>query len=437
MSNPWAPTLELKVQNPGLAVPPGVHLNCYGPFMAPEGAKSLRTFLPQVDMSIVHHMIMFGGKGEGVSRSQRPGNSHLCFRGNIVYAWARTGQSTPLGLDFKDTPVEGDGFAVGPGTRYEWVALQVHYQQLHPSTRVDTSGVLLGFSPRPPMRPLEVQLMASWRLRIPPRSKIDECVACRVTGGGTAVAWRNHAHRLARDVYSEHYGKNGEQRPPLGLISAQKPQIFRVIPGSRTIEEGDTLLLHCMYDSMEVRDRVTTLGVDERTHEMCNQYLMATDKLEMNCNADRIVVDAAFSSAFGSATSALATGSAARLLPKRGATAMPAAPASTASSSSASWSADPLNLDALRRVGIGQAVALALDPKLRTLYMLHRAENTFSSPNPIRGPAILAYSYSGALVGAFGASVFTVPHGLSVDGEGHRAGGKPLEDAEDIIGHGR
>ena len=67
MSNPWAPTLELKVQNRGLAVPPGVHLNCYGRFMAPEGAKSLRTFLPQVDMSIVHHMIMFGGKGEGVS----------------------------------------------------------------------------------------------------------------------------------------------------------------------------------------------------------------------------------------------------------------------------------------------------------------------------------------------------------------------------------
>ena len=54
----WEPSLSLKVQNPGLAVPPGIHLNCYGPYLAPVGAKSLRTFMPQVDMSIVHHMIM-------------------------------------------------------------------------------------------------------------------------------------------------------------------------------------------------------------------------------------------------------------------------------------------------------------------------------------------------------------------------------------------
>ena len=208
-----------------------------------------------------------------------------------MYAWARTGQSTPLGLDFKDTPVEGDGFAVGPGTKFEWVALQVHYQQLHQSTRYDHSGVRLGFSANKPKRPLEVQLMASWRLRIPPRVKIDECVACRITGTGTAVAWRNHAHRLARDVYSEHFGREGQPKPVLGLISAQESQIFRVLPESRLIEKGDTLLLHCFYDASDVKDRVTFLGVDERTHEMCNQYLMATTGLQMNCNADRVVAD--------------------------------------------------------------------------------------------------------------------------------------------------
>ena len=58
----------------------------------------------------------------------------IILQGNIMYAWARTGQNTPLGLDFKDTPVEGDGFAVGPGTQFEWIALQVHYQQLQKST---------------------------------------------------------------------------------------------------------------------------------------------------------------------------------------------------------------------------------------------------------------------------------------------------------------
>lgn len=60
-----------------------------------------------------------------------------------------------------------------------------------------------------------------------------ECVACRITSGGTAVAWRNHAHRLARDIYSEHYGRGGEAKPLVGNISSQLPQIFRVLPQVR------------------------------------------------------------------------------------------------------------------------------------------------------------------------------------------------------------
>ena len=77
----WSPTLSLKVQNPGLAVPPGIHLNCYGPFFMPEGARALRTFLPDVDMSIVYHMIMFGGSGAtGMRFGAKPGNSNLCYQ---------------------------------------------------------------------------------------------------------------------------------------------------------------------------------------------------------------------------------------------------------------------------------------------------------------------------------------------------------------------
>ena len=75
---PWDPTLSLKVNNPGLAVSPGIHLTCYGPFIPPDGAQTLRTLLPQVDMKIVHHMIMFGGKGS--QQGHQPGNSHLCYQ---------------------------------------------------------------------------------------------------------------------------------------------------------------------------------------------------------------------------------------------------------------------------------------------------------------------------------------------------------------------
>ena len=40
-------------------------------------------------------------------------------------------------------------------------------------------------------------------------------------------------------------------------------------------------------DAEGVRDRVTYLGVDERTHEMCNQYLVATQGLRLDCGMER------------------------------------------------------------------------------------------------------------------------------------------------------
>ena len=194
--------LSLLVANPGISISPGIHLPCYGPFEPPvSSAGTLHKLLPNVNMEIVHHMILFGGRGVQPS-SITPGPTHLCHQGTIMYAWARTGQTTPIGLAFSDT-LDGDGFAVGPGSRFEWFALQIHYQQLSSRDVADRSGVELSFVRGPPKRPLEVQLMASWRVRIPPHAMMDECVACRVTRGGVAVAWRNHAHRLARDIYSE------------------------------------------------------------------------------------------------------------------------------------------------------------------------------------------------------------------------------------------
>ena len=110
---PFAPAnLTLFPSNPGIAIPNGIHLPCYGPYMAPLNARSLRKLLPKVNMNIVHHMIMFGGRGGGVAPGAKPGTTHLCYQGNIMYAWARTGQTSPIGLDFANA-AHGDGFAVG------------------------------------------------------------------------------------------------------------------------------------------------------------------------------------------------------------------------------------------------------------------------------------------------------------------------------------
>ena len=209
--------LTLLVANPNLSIPPGIHLPCYGPFTPPAGALSLRKLLPKVNMGIVHHMIMFGGTGRYTSK---PGSTHMCYQGSIMYAWARTGQTTPIGLDFGDAP-GGAAYQVGAGGT-GWVALQVHYQQLEsPSPLDDKSGVRLSFAAAPPRRPLKVELMMSTSLRIPAGRFQDECVLCRVQQGGAVVAFRNHAHRLARGVWSDHWDANGRAQPPLGNLSAQ------------------------------------------------------------------------------------------------------------------------------------------------------------------------------------------------------------------------
>ena len=62
---------------------------------------------------------------------------------------------------------------------------------------------------------------------------------------------------------------------------------FRVLPKAVSLSAGETLLMHCQYDAEGVRDRVTYLGVDERTHEMCNQYLVATQGLRLDCGMER------------------------------------------------------------------------------------------------------------------------------------------------------
>ena len=60
---------------------------------------------------------------------------------------------------------------------------------------------------------------------------MDECVVCRVRHGGHVVGYRNHAHRLARDVFSEHTDARGVALPLLGRMSAQRPQVIRLVWG--------------------------------------------------------------------------------------------------------------------------------------------------------------------------------------------------------------
>ena len=67
-------------------------------------------------MDIVHHMIMFGGRGS--QAGVRPADQSLLLRLDHVRVGAHRPDG-PLGLNFSDTKSDGDGFAVGPGTNVE------------------------------------------------------------------------------------------------------------------------------------------------------------------------------------------------------------------------------------------------------------------------------------------------------------------------------
>lgn len=216
------------------------------------------------------------------------------------------------------------------------------------------------------------------QVQIPPRVFQDECVACRITHAGSVIGYRNHAHRLARDIWSDPFDLRGEAQPPIGRFSAQDPQIIRMLPAPRALEAGQVVELHCQYDARQT-DRPTFLGLDERSREMCNQYYISTAALRFSCDAEKVAVDPAATSAIVAAAAQYG----------RSATGVP----------------------------IGQVTAVAADA--RSIFFFHRGPTDFTNTQPLQFDPIVRYDRrSRGFSGAFGRGLFIVPHGLYVDHQG-------------------
>jgi hypothetical protein len=65
---------------------------------------------------------------------------------------------------------------------------------------------------------------------IPAREVADNCVACRVLRDGTAYGWRNHAHGLGRDIWSDHFAADGQARGPNSTPSTRYPELCALRP---------------------------------------------------------------------------------------------------------------------------------------------------------------------------------------------------------------
>lgn len=129
------------------SVPPGPKYKCWGSLELPVKSGKLVRFLPEVDMQLVHHMILYGGHG---------------CAGRLLYAWARTGQTAPIGLDL-DSWGDGFGYEIGKGLSH--ISLQIHYQQQSRVPTTDRSGLRMWYSTEQPKRPVNLAINSeSWRL---------------------------------------------------------------------------------------------------------------------------------------------------------------------------------------------------------------------------------------------------------------------------------
>ena len=248
------------------SIPNGPNYKCWGPISLPVSSGKLHRFLPEVDMTLVHHMILYGGNNCG---------------SRLIYAWARTGQTSPIGLDFDtwDSSV-GFGYPIGYGGITQ-VSLQIHYQQTSATPTVDSSGLRIWYSTEPPRLPLTLNINVLMP-DIPAREVSDNCIACRVMRQGKIYGWRNHAHKLGRDIWSDHFAADGTAKDPVGLISSQHPEIIRKLPEPKTLLVGEVLQLHCVYDN-SANSQPSGYGSDE-SGEMCNQYLLSDLSLMMRCD---------------------------------------------------------------------------------------------------------------------------------------------------------
>ena len=274
----------------------GVHLKCFGPIAVPAMARSLRRLTPLVQNgSGVHHMLLFGGPGDAPEAYSSA--SQMCSH-RFLYGWARGSPSSRPDPSTLAAPLDfgADGYSVGPreGGAIGWVALQIHYQQMSRHPVSDDTGVSLQFSRMPARQPLQVHLM-SLMPAIPPGVEMDMCLTHRVWRSGAVFGFRNHAHRLAREIWSDVYDglTTGAPLPALGNRSAQEPQLIQLLEAPRAFSRGSALQLHCRYDSRGV-SAPTLTGLDERFSEMCNQYLVATPTLKIEDQVMKLDTDEVF-----------------------------------------------------------------------------------------------------------------------------------------------
>ena len=238
------------------------------------------------DASVVHHILLFGCDEPAQDVPVWECMMHPACASNefVLYGWGKNAPPVELPL--------GSGFSVGPGSGTRTIVLQVHY--LNPRPEGDESGVRLQLT-RDPV-PFSAGMIAfASGFYIPPGKKSylvpNECC---YSGFETlkGFAFRVHTHSLGRSVNLEHMalGRALSNNMVAGKFDSDKEIEFRqVVQGNPQLPQGfypiENLEIHpgdrlksiCDFDSESISSGVASGHTSN--DEMCNLYLMVYSEI--------------------------------------------------------------------------------------------------------------------------------------------------------------
>ena len=272
----------------------------------PQGNHYIKWFEPKADMSVVHHMLLFGCDGDVSSTLHtRSGGMFSAGGGEPRGAVCSGGFGEPFIFGWgKNAPPlylpEHTGFRVGDGG-FKNLVLEVHYLQAQDPSASTQSGLVVHLEEGIPRRAMSVLAFATG-FQLPPQNPkvlVPNTCCYSMARPLTAFAFRVHTHALGREVYLERMTAGrmtdtnaadpADGSGPVRLMGRdpQLPQLFEKLPdwgAPIVIRPGDKLRATCVFDTTE---RLTTTNAGwGHGDEMCNLYLMvhAEEPMYMSCS---------------------------------------------------------------------------------------------------------------------------------------------------------
>ena len=237
---------------PGFQVPsPQTTYECHGFDFPQDETYHITSFKPiqgeSARRGVLHHMILY--------KAFVPASK--CFRecidmpsdSQLVWAWA-------VGMDSFPMP-PNVGYPVGKFSDTTYTSLQIHYNNVDHQEFVDDSGVTMHMTTK--LREFNMGILSLGRapgakaaLVVPPNTRYEAIVTCKpsLVMPIKVFAYALHAHLIGKQIWAEQL-RNGTIIRELGRSNRYdfSKQRFRALEEHYEVLPGDTLRVHCVFDS--------------------------------------------------------------------------------------------------------------------------------------------------------------------------------------------